>query len=387
MANIPIYNGDPTWKVGVTPFGFYDSDAQFANDAVRVAKFCAIRLGYPIENVELQSGSFFTAFEEAVTVYGNELYAYKQREDYLSLEGSDYSYSSGANFSQSLVTPNMGPIIRLSQQYGTEAGVGGNVNWYSGSIILSSSVQDYDLNQWALNKGYSNQDIEIKQIFYQPVPASMQFYAGMGYMGAGLAGVASGMGLTGYAAQSFLMFPLSYDLQAIQQVDMFRDIIYSNYTFQLINNKLRVFPVPGIEDQGSQLWFTYLLKSERLSDSLSSGSNMITNISQYPYNNIQYSEINSVGRMWIFEYTLALSKEMLGYVRGKYSQVPIPGAEVTLNQADLISSATADKNELVRRLREYFDETSRQSMLERRNAESNARQGELNQVPMTIFIG
>jgi len=94
-----------------------------------------------------------------------------------------------------------------------------------------------------------------------------------------------------------------------------------------------------------------------------------------------------VGRSWIFEYTLALCKEMLGYVRGKYSTVPIPGAEVTLNQADLISSANDEKEKLVTKLREYLDQTSRQSMLERRNAESDAMQNEINKIPMQIFIG
>ena len=115
--------------------------------------------------------------------------------------------------------------------------------------------------------------------------------------------------------------------------------------------------------------------------------NTISNISQVPYRNIDYDSVNSVGRSWIFEYTLALSKEILGYVRGKYSTVPIPGAEVTLNQSDLLASATADKNALVDRLRTYFDDTSRQKLLERRQAESVARNSELEQVPMTIFIG
>jgi hypothetical protein len=98
-------------------------------------------------------------------------------------------------------------------------------------------------------------------------------------------------------------------------------------------------------------------------------------------------QINSIGRSWIFEYTLALAKEMLGYIRGKYSTVPIPGAEVTLNQSDLLSAATAEKEALIARLREYFDSTSRQALLERKQAESTARQSELNQVPMTIYIG
>jgi aspartate ammonia-lyase len=94
-----------------------------------------------------------------------------------------------------------------------------------------------------------------------------------------------------------------------------------------------------------------------------------------------------VGRQWIFEYTLAISKEMLGYVRGKYSNIPIPNAEVTLNQSDLITAATAEKTALIERLRTYFDETSRKSLLERRAQETEFKQAELKQVPYTIYIG
>jgi len=394
MANIPIYDGSSTFvpNTGLTPFGFYDNDLAFQTDADKVVKFCAQRLGWPIENVELQDTQFYTAFEQAITVYGNELFAYKQREDYLSLEGGNYSYSasvaSGTTFENTLVTPNLGPIIRLSEQYGTEAGVGGDVNYYSGSIALTSSVQDYDLNEWASSVNLTGSDVEIKRIFYQPTPASFQFLGGLGYTGTAVAMFGDSAGLTAYGGNSFLMMPLSFDLQAIQQVEMYRDILFSNYTFELINNKLRIFPIPNDDSVGSsRIWFQYLLKSERMSDSLTSGSGQINNISQYPYNNPVYTTINSVGRSWIFEYTLALCKEMLGYVRGKYQTVPIPGAEVTLNQSDLIASANTEKDALVTKLRDYFDQTSRQSLLERRNAESTARQSELDKVPMVIYVG
>ena len=406
MANILIYSGSsnfaaasasyyntPPTGSSPTSFGFYDNDTQFQTDADKVTNFCARRLGWPIENVELQDIQFWAAFEQAVTVYGNELYAYKQREDYLSLEGAEgYSYAAGANFSETLVTPNMGAIVRLSQQYGEEAGVGGNVNYYSGSIALTASVQDYDLEQWAKDNFITGSNgeaqIEIKRVFYQEIPASFQFLGDMGYNGTAIAMFGDTAGYTAYGANSFMMMPLSFDMQAIQQVEMYRDVLFSNYSFELINNKLRIFPIPTVNDASSgRIWFQYINKIERIEDSLTSGSNQVNNISQYPYNNPIYSNINSVGRSWIFEYTLALAKEMLGYVRGKYQTVPIPGAEVSLNQSDLISSANTEKETLVTKLREYFDQTSRQSLLERRNAESTARQSELDKVPMTIFIG
>ena len=209
----------------------------------------------------------------------------------------------------------------------------------------------------------------------------------MGYQGTAIAMFGDAAGYSAYGANSFLMMPLSYDLQAIQQVEMYRDVLFANYSFELINNKLRIFPIPNNDETRGHIWFQYLLKSERFEDSLEGGEGNVNNIAQMPYRNPVYSKINSVGRSWIFEYTLALCKEMLGYVRGKYQTVPIPGSEVSLNQADLLASANAEKEALVTKLRDYFDQTSRQALLERRSAESDARNNELGNVPMTIFVG
>jgi hypothetical protein len=392
MANIPIWPGSSSFFPGDTPFGFYDYDYDFQIDADKVAKYCAQRLGWPIENVELQDVNFYTAFEQAVTVYGNELYAYQVRENMLNLEGLPIS-TPPLNNTQ--ITPNMGNIIRISEQYGEEAGVGGNTNWYSGSVILTASVQDYNLDVWARDHGISGSNLEIQRVFYQGVPASATYYYGGGVgLGAGWGGffgALGGVAGAGYGT-SYLTNPLSYNVAAIQQVELGNDILLSAYSFQLINNKLRIFPCPTEGDTGAHYWFQYLLKNERLENSLTSGSGdlgagLITNVSNVPYTNPNYNQINSIGRAWIFDYTLALCKEMLGYIRGKYTQIPIPGAEVTLNQQDLLASATADKNALIERLREYFDQTSRQSMLERRAAEADFSQTELNKTPMTIFIG
>jgi hypothetical protein len=198
-------------------------------------------------------------------------------------------------------------------------------------------------------------------------------------------------GFAGYG-YNYLVTPLSYNVGAIQEVELGQDILLSAYSFEIHNNKLRIFPVPLEADTGTHYWFQYVLKNERLSDSLASGSGntgagLITNVSNVPFANPVYAQINSIGRSWIFEYTLALSKEMLGYVRNKYSQIPIPGAEVTLNGDSLLTSATDTKNALIERLRAYFDETSRKSMLERRKDEADFSKQELNNVPMTIYIG
>ena len=117
------------------------------------------------------------------------------------------------------------------------------------------------------------------------------------------------------------------------------------------------------------------------------GREIITNASNVPYQNPNYTRINSVGRQWIFEYGLALVKEILGYVRGKYSQIPIPGSEVTLNQSDLIAAATSEKTALIERLRAYFESTSRKTLLQKKAEEGEAQNKTLGQAPMTIYIG
>jgi hypothetical protein len=376
--NISIYPGSSSFFPGNTPFGFYDNDYQFQTDADKVVTFCARRLGYPIMEVELQDLNFYTAFEEAVTTYGNELYAYQVRDNLLSIEGIPTS----SNLNHATITPSLNNIIRLSQQYAVEAGTGGNVNYYSGSLTTIANIQDYNLTDWAISQSITG-GIEIKRIFWQPPPAVNQVYNLSVFSGLGGVPAVGSYGLFG--STGFLMYPTSLLLQSAQAVEMQNQISLADYTFELINNQLRIFPIPS--DDGGKIWFQYLSLKERIDSVVGSTPTSVTNVSNAGYSNPTYTQINSIGRQWIFEYTLALSKEMLGYVRGKYSTVPIPGADVTLNQNELVTAGKEEKTALITNLRLYFDDTSRQKLLERRQAESVARQFEISQVPMTIFIG
>ena len=391
--NIPIYPGSSSFTPGLTPFGFYDFDQQFQDDADKVVTFCARRLGYPIMEVELQDLNFYAAFEEAITTYGNEIYAYQTVDNMLSLEGAPADIS----VNNALITPNMATVIRLSQQYASEAGAGGNITYYSGALALQPGIQTYDLADWAVSQSISG-GIEIKSVFYQNLPAVSQMYAPFGGFG-GLGGVPAaglygGMYGGGYGG-GYLMMPVAYDAAVVQGLELSNTIRLSAYTFNIVNNKITVFPIPSINDvREGFLWFEYIKVQDRINNSISqpegypdSPNYLVTNPSNAPYTNPTYGLINSIGRQWIFEYCLALCKEMLGYVRGKYSTVPIPDQNMTLNQADLLSSATTDKAALLERLRAYLGDMSKKSQLERRKDESEFRRQEINNVPMTIFIG
>lgn len=382
---IVIWTGESQFYPGNTPFGFYDYDQQFQQDADKVASFCATRLGYPVVDIELQSGSFYAAFEEAITTYGNEIYNFKIKDNYLSLEG----FNTGSDLNNSVINPNLGGIIRIANNYGSEAGVGGNVTYYTGSIKLAANVQNYNLNTWAsqsasLSPGDS---IEVKRIFFQGPPAMVRFFDPYAGTGTGFQGLLESFGFGSFSPGiNFMLMPIYFDLEKIQSIEFNDTIRKSAYSFDLINNQLRIFPIPGGEDN---LYFHYIKRSERDSpiSPYYSGSNLITNVSNVPYRNPVYSQINAIGKQWIYAYTLAVSKEMLAYVRGKYSSIPVPDAEVTLNQSDLLTDAREEKKNLLEQLRLLLEETSRTKQLEKKKSEAENIQTTLNQIPLAIYVG
>ena len=380
MSTISIWAGSSTFSSGQTPFGFYDSDTDFVTDADKVAKFCAQRLGYPLMDVELQSGSFYACFEEAITTYGNEVFQFKIRENYLNLEGA----TTGSSLNNQLVEPTLTRFVTIAKNYGTEAGVGGNVTKYSGSIAITGSVQEYDLDQWATDNSIAG-GIEIRKVFYEAPPAIIRYFDPYAGTGAGIQSLMDSFGFGQYSpGVNFLLMPASYDVLKMQAIEFNDQIRKSTFTFELVNNKLKLFPVPL---ESGSLFFEYYKNSDKEAINYNSNTNLITTVSEVPYSNPTYEHINSVGRQWIFQYTLALAKELLGYIRGKYATVPVPGAEATLNQADLLADARAEKTALITNLREMLNETSRKMQMETQASEADFLRQTLSQVPLTIHIG
>jgi hypothetical protein len=384
MSNIAIWNGTSTFTTGSTPFGFYDADSMFRADADKVAQWCAQRLGYPLVEVELQSGSFYAAFEEAVTTYGNEVYQWKIRENYLNLEGS----ITGSALNNQVVTPNLGSIIRISETYASEAGAGGETTWYTGSFTMKNGIQDYDIEAALAAKGITG-SIEIKKIFYEAPPAIVRYfdpYAGTG------TGIQSLLESFGFGQMSpginFMLMPIYFDVQKVQAIQLNDQIRKAAFSFDIHNNKVRIFPIPNNVQAGynDQMYFHYILKDERNNPVVDNRGNLVTNVSNVPYVNPVYVQINSVGKQWIRQYALALIKEMLAYVRGKYSTVPIPGAEVTLNQADLLADARSEKIALLEQLRAMLDQTSRKTQLEQQSNEADFITKQLANVPLPIYF-
>ena len=388
MANPTIYDGTPIAISGSTPFGYYDLDAQFQSDGPKVANYCARKLGYPVMDVELQDVNFYTCFEEAVSVYSEELYQSKIKDNYLGLEGAPTS----SQLNNIVVVPSLNSIVTIADNYGAQIGIGGTIEYYSGSLALTASIQVYDMQQWAINNGHisSGDRLVIQEVSYKGNPAVNQFYDP--YIGGSInyQGATENFGWSSYSpGLNFTLFPVYWDIQRIQEIEMSNTVRRSWFSFEVTNNKLTILPKPESNDM--IIWIKYSKKSDFADPTKNSpyGTNktLVTNPSNVPYGTITYIQINQPGKQWIFEYTLALASELLGLIRGKYTQVPAPGSEVTLNGADLISKGQAQQQALRERLRQDFEDMSRRAQLERKQSENQSISSTLSEVPMMVYLG
>ena len=385
-VNVPIWPGSSSFFPGDTPFGFYDNDFIFQSEADKIADWCAKRLGFPLSDIELQKENFYTCFEESVTEYGAQLNSYNIRDNMLNLFGA----STGSNLTGKKVSANFGGLIELAEEYGTEAMSGGNVTYRTGSINIVQGQQIYDLTSTAsinLESGTPGIDaIEIKRLYHNAPPAIARFFDPFIGSGIGTQQMLDSFGFGNYSpGVSFMMMPIYADMLRMQAIELNDTVRRSAYSFQISNDRIRVFPIPDASNF-TKIHFDYILKDDR-SNPLKGKTGTISDYSNVPYQNVVYSNVNSVARQWIRRYTLALAKEMLGYIRGKYSSLPIPNAEITLNGTDLVSAAQTEKEGLITELKEILDTMSRQAQLERKQAEADALQSQFNKMPMKIYIG
>ncbi len=407
FLEIPIWPGSASFYTGSAPFGYFESDPTYQAHAPKVADYCAKKLGYPIQDVEMVDYLFFTCFEEAILEYSAQVNQFNIRENLLVLQGT--TIITGSSYTGTNIKPTLGRLIQLAKNYGTEAGSGGNVDWKRGMILLEADKQIYDFNTetmmpvlmvsgcfpYPLPTGSDNgKPVEIKRVFHMESQLMTQFVGTTDYGQSSISYDTQllldsfGWGNMAVGGASFLLTPLSYDLMRMQAIEFNQQIRRSSYSFEIKNNKISIFPIPR---HPQSIFFEYIVIDERdnLNEQVSGslgGSGLVSDYSNIPYAFAHYSSINDVGRQWILKYTLACAKEILGNIRNKYSSITLPNGDVTLNGADLLSQSQTEKEALITQLRENLDQASRRMQLERQKDESDFMQEQLTKVPLHIYI-
>ena len=378
---------------GSTPHGIYDTDSEFQTDSLTTCKYVASKLGHPVMQLEFNSGSIYACFEEAVSEYSQQINHYNTKnwmwEHYGNTSTTTGMSSTGSHAPE---TPIGGlSLFTLSEQYGQAVNVGGNATMFTGSITLSASKQVYDLPTESTLE--SNVDeaggdrIEVQRVFNQGPAAISKFYDPF-------AGTYDNIELLdsfGFGnvspAVSYILRPISYDLaraNAIETNDLVRK---SAYSFELINNKIRIFPRPESDDAGEKIYFHYYKRDDKTDVTQLYTNNKVSDPSNIPYKFITYSEVNSMGRNWIRKYTLALSKELLGIIRSKYATLPLPNGEVNMDGEALKSEGREEKANLLEELSTFLEAVSKKEQVNTEQEVANAQQEVLNKAPLKIYIG
>lgn len=390
--DIPIWDENPLpLKPGDTPWGYYDNDTLFQIDALKFSKWAARRLGYPIVDIEMQSGSFYACFEEAINEYAAIVNQYNMRDNMMTLQGNEYSQNT--NISQKVIKPNMGRVIEIATEYGMEAGVGGTVAHNKGWIDVTEGTQIYDLetavSQSLYENGIDNTDvihhnIEIKQVYHYAPPAINRYFNP--FLGSGNQYLMSSFGWDKLSGVNYIMMPMFNDLLRIQAIEFSDQIRRSAYSFQIIDNKIKIFPIPKTN---YRIYFDYIFKSDRNDPFLQGkedGSLYMSDASNIPYGIMTYKNINAVGRQWITKWGLALCKEYLGAVRAKYQSIPSLNTDVILDGSDLRQQAQSEREALMTELKETLEQLSRKQQMLNKQEEANALTEILTKVPTLIYI-
>jgi len=334
--------------------------------------------------LEFDSGSIYAMFEESVSEYSLHINNYNIKNWMWN------SYGSSTRISGSIGTgsidpqhPQMGSTYLVSSQYGTEAGVGGDITMYSASVDLIKGAQSYDLDT-ILNLGTDDR-AEIRRVFNYGPAAMTRFYDPyMGSFDQRQMLDAFGMGNVSPAV-AFMLQPVSYDLVRAQSIETSDKIRKSAYSFELINNQLKIFPRP--KSDGDSVYVQYYKLSDKGAGTRAWTVGKVSDPSNMPYKFITYNEINAAGRQWIRKYCLALSKELLGIIRSKYASMPLPNGEVTMDGESLKTEGREEKQQLLEEITNFLESMTLQQQAVAEQEIADANQGVLNKAPLKIYIG
>ena len=388
-----------------TPFGFFDADNGFQTEADNMVTFVKRKLGDDVLSVELTRKQIWACFEEATLEYSSIVNMHEAESTLMNLLG----FATGSAMSGSF---NIGPhgketllqrfnydfAIREAAAFSTEAFVGGDYNQVSGSIDLVKNQQDYDIYADLKNEAGtaifdtqssgSKTKMRITEVFHFNPQAAYRFFdtsSAINYL-------ANEFPFESFTPETvFYVLPVFEDVLRAGQMDLSNRGRRSTFSYKIIGTKIRIYPEPTADDP-KKLWIRVLLSPDPFNPAYDDDSIYgVSNVSNVPFGNLTFQNINSMGRQWIRQYATSLSKELLGYVRSKFSNVPIPGGDVQLNGTDLVSQAQTEKEALRTQLREQLDKLTYGALITSAADEAEALNRLLRLIPMpnglTIFTG
>ncbi len=383
-----------------TPFGFFDNESQFQTEADKIVTFVKRKLGDDVLSVELTKKQIWATLEESSLEFGAILNQYQAKSQMVQFLGMPITGSSGTMSGSEGKYPreNLDFLTRIAEPYGGEAGAGGSYNMLSGSIQLKANQQDYDIYQTLQDSAGSllfssslnplRTKMQINEVFHFSPQAAYRFFdttSAINYLN-------NEFSFESFTPETiFYVLPVFEDILRAGQLDISNRVRRSNYSYKVIGRNIRIYPMPT-QETASKLFIRVKFFSDPLNPPYQDDTiRGVSNLSDIPFGNLEYTNINSIGRQWIRQYSLALCKELLGLIRSKFSTIPIPGSDLTLNGADLLSSGKEEKTNLRTQLKEMLETMTYDKLQETAASRAEMVNKQLKYVPMAngwaIFMG
>jgi len=385
--------------INPTPFGIFDTDAAFQSDADKMITFVKRKLGDDILSVELTKKQIWANLEEACFEYSNILNQYQAKSTMLTYLG--YSTGSQSGLEKAFPRESLEYLARFADPYASEAGLGGSYDMYSGSIELEPGRQDYNIytelkdgsGNLLLNSGSfgtPKTKMRVMEVFHFNPQAAYRFFdttSAVNYLN-------NEFSFESFTPETiFYVLPVFEDILRAGQLDLSNRVRRSNYSYRVVGRNIRIYPTPtNTPNLAKKLYIRVKYWQNPTNPSFTDETIYgVNNLSNIPFGNLSYGRINSMGLQWIRQYTLALSMEQLGYIRNKFTTVPIPGGTVTLNGGDLTSKGREDKKELVTKLKEMLETLTYDKLIENAVARGENLTKQLSKIPipngMAIITG
>ena len=381
--------------VGPTPFGFFDSDTDFQSEADNMVNFVKRKLGDDVLSVELTKKEIWACFEEACCEYSKHIHEMKITSELSNILGMP---TGSTDLTNKYTRNTLEFLIRMADPYAVEAYVGGAFNGQLGYFDIEKDKQDYDIYT-DLKIASGSQE---GQVLYDTIPAGSKGKLKVVELFhfepiAAQHFLLNASNITNYLATNFnyesyinstvfYVLPVFEDVLRRGMLETAFRVRRSQYSYQILGSKLRLFPIPALESQIGKVYCKVMEKQNPLNPTAYTDDAIygVSGPENAPYSNIPFARVTQPGRQWIRQYTLALSRELLGLIRSKFQSIPIPNADLQLNGESLVTTGREDKDKLVTQLKEFLTNLTRAKLLEADALAAENMNKNLRYIPMPL---
>lgn len=382
-------------------------------DRARIIRRIRRKLGEPVMGVELRDEQIQECICESIEEYSTYINNWVLQNRL----GEMLGLNSSIDFTMKYISNSLYFETSFSKSYAEQVGLGANGTreFKLGSITLSAGTQDYIIPE----------NREVNEILWF-TPSFINLYGLDPFANSNIAFSEFGASFAGHTL--YHVMPVFDTILTAQAAELRNRVRGSEYSYILRPGPngtkiLKLFPIPQpgasnaspsfgigggagtpgtvfyyyldrVGNYGNPLYSGYTANpgftgfTQSQIDAGIQGNGLVSTPADAQLHYISWNQLNSLAQTWIKKYAQALAAELLGKgIRGKFNgQLPIPGAELTLNKDDLINTGREDQERLRTELKEQLGELSYEKIMEKRASMQESINKTLGYTPMGIYV-